>query len=84
VLEKAVADLRQYYFNQDVAQKTVNALLAHEQAGDYNAITNDQAFAKLLARHLIDAAGRDEAAGCAVMLKVNMSRTKAVQRLRTT
>lgn len=55
VLERAIADLKQYYFDQDVAQKTVDALLAHEQAGDYNAVTDGQAFADLLARHLIDA-----------------------------
>jgi hypothetical protein len=55
VLEKAIADLRQYYFDQEVAQKTADALLAHEQAGDYNAVSDGQAFADLLARHLIDA-----------------------------
>ena len=65
MLEKAIVALRRYYFYQDVAQQTVDALLVHEQAGDYDAITDDQAFAKLPACHLIDAAGRDETAGCA-------------------
>jgi hypothetical protein len=55
VLERAIADLRQYYFDQDIAQKTIDALLAHEQAGDYDAVTDGQAFANLVARHLIDA-----------------------------
>jgi hypothetical protein len=55
VLERAIADLKQYYFDQDIAQKTIDALLAHEQAGDYDAVTDGQAFANLVARHLIDA-----------------------------
>jgi hypothetical protein len=40
VLERAIADLKQYYFDQDIAQKTIDALLAHEQAGDYDAVTD--------------------------------------------
>lgn len=55
VLQEAIADLKLYYFDRDVAQKTVDALLAHEQSGDYNAVTDGQAFANLLARHLVDA-----------------------------
>lgn len=55
VLENAITDLRQFYFDHDIAQKTVDAILAHEQSGDYNAVTDGQQFANLLARHLIDA-----------------------------
>jgi hypothetical protein len=55
VLKKAIAGLRQFYFDREVGQKTIDALLKHEQAGDYNAVTDGQAFANLLARHLIDA-----------------------------
>jgi hypothetical protein len=55
VLEKVIADLKQFYFDHDVAQKVADALLAHEQAGDYKAVTDGQAFANVLARHLIDA-----------------------------
>jgi len=55
VLEKAIADLKQYYFDHDRAEKIADALLAHERAGDYNAVTDGQEFANLLARHLTDA-----------------------------
>jgi len=55
LIEAVAANVRQYYFDKQVAQTTVSALLAHEQAGDYNATTDGEAFANLLARHLIDA-----------------------------
>jgi peptidase S41-like protein len=55
VLEKAIADLKQYYFDHNRAEKVADALLAHERAGDYNAVTDGQAFANVLARDLIDA-----------------------------
>jgi len=55
VLEKAIADLKEYYFDRAVAQNIADALLAHERAGDYNAITDGQEFANVLARHLTDA-----------------------------
>jgi len=55
VLEKAVADLKLYYFDHDRAEKIADALLAHERAGDYNSVTDRQAFANVLVRDLIDA-----------------------------
>jgi hypothetical protein len=55
VIEAVAANVKQHYFDKQVAQTTANALLAHEQAGDYNAIADGQSFADLLARHLIDA-----------------------------
>lgn len=57
VLDAVIADVKQYYFDRTIAQKTANAILAHERAGDYNQVTDGHAFANLLARHLIDASG---------------------------
>jgi Peptidase family S41 len=48
VIDRAVANLKQYYFDHDVAQKTADALLAHEKNGDDNAATQGAAFAELL------------------------------------
>ncbi|MBZ5624324.1 MAG: hypothetical protein LAQ69_37345 [Acidobacteriia bacterium] len=47
--------MKQHYSDEQVAQTTASALLAHEQAGDYNTVTDGQAFANLLARHLTEA-----------------------------
>jgi len=55
VIEVAIANLRQYYFDRDVAQKTADALLAHEKSGDDNAVTEGAAFADLLTRQMRDA-----------------------------
>ncbi|MDR3755031.1 MAG: S41 family peptidase [Terracidiphilus sp.] len=55
VLNAVIADVKQYYFDQNIARSTADALLAHERAGDYNQVTDGQAFANLLARDLIDA-----------------------------
>src|SRR5437016_5072679 len=55
LIQAVVANVKQYYFDKQVAQTTASALLVHEQAGDYNAVTDGQVFASLLARHLIDA-----------------------------
>jgi|HubBroStandDraft_5_1064220.scaffolds.fasta_scaffold07727_5 hypothetical protein len=57
VLDRAIADLRQYYFDHGIAQKTADALLAHEKAGDYDAVTDDAVFADLLTRQIRDASG---------------------------
>jgi hypothetical protein len=55
VIQAAAANVKQHYFDKQVAETTASALLAHEQAGDYNAVTEGQAFAILLAGHLIEA-----------------------------
>ena len=54
VIEAVAANVRQHYFDTQVAETTASALLAHERAGDYNAVNDGQAFATLLARHLIE------------------------------
>jgi Peptidase family S41 len=55
VLDLVIANIRQYYFDRDVAQKTADALLAHERRGDDKAVTDGSAFADLLTRQMRDA-----------------------------
>jgi Peptidase family S41/N-terminal domain of Peptidase_S41 in eukaryotic IRBP len=55
VLDRTIANLRQYYFDRNVAQKLSDALLAHEKSGDDNAVTEGGAFADLLTRQMRDA-----------------------------
>lgn len=57
LIEAVRANVKQHYFDQQVGQTIARALLAHEQAGDYDAVTGGQAFANLLARRLIEASG---------------------------
>lgn len=54
VVNAAVADLRQYYFDRSVAEKTAEALLTHEKNGDDNAATQGAAFAALLTAQMRD------------------------------
>jgi len=55
VIDAAVANLKNHFFDPDGAGKIANALLAHEKDGDYDAITDGQVFAKLLTRQMRDA-----------------------------
>jgi hypothetical protein len=48
VIDRAAANLKQYYFDHEVAQKTADALLAHESNGDDQAATQGAVFAALL------------------------------------
>ena len=57
VIDRAAANLKLYYFDHDVAQKTAEALLAHEKNGDDNAATQGAAFAALLTAQMRDASG---------------------------
>jgi hypothetical protein len=57
VIQAVAADVRQHYFDRQVGETTASALLAHERAGDYEALNDGQTFATLLARHLIEASG---------------------------
>jgi hypothetical protein len=52
VLDQAIVNLRQYYFDREVARKTGHALLAHEKSGDDNAVTEGGAFADLLTKQM--------------------------------
>ena len=55
VIDRTIANLRQYYFDRDVAQKMSDALLAHQKSGDDNAVTEGGAFADLLTKQMRDA-----------------------------
>ena len=48
VIETAVADLKRYYIDSEIAQKVSDSLLAHEKRGDYDSITDGEVFADLL------------------------------------
>jgi C-terminal processing protease CtpA/Prc len=54
VLHAVVANLKQYYIDRDVAQTMADALLAHEENGDYDPVTDGAAFADLLTRQIRD------------------------------
>lgn len=53
VIDGTIANLKAYYVDPDVAQKTSDALLAHERKGDDNAATDGAAFADLLTRQMM-------------------------------
>jgi hypothetical protein len=52
VIEGAIANLNKYYVDPDVAQKTVDALLAHKKSGDDDGEMDGAAFAELLTRQM--------------------------------
>ena len=54
VIDGAIAKLKEYYIFPEQAKKMADALLAHEQTGDYDALKNGHAFAELLTRHMRD------------------------------
>ncbi|HEY6307619.1 MAG TPA: S41 family peptidase [Candidatus Angelobacter sp.] len=55
VIAGAIAILKEDYIDPAVAQKTADALLAHEKSGDDDAATDGAAFADLLTRQMADA-----------------------------
>jgi hypothetical protein len=55
LIDAVIADLEAHCFDKDVAQKAVEALVAHEKSGDDNTATDGEAFADLLTRQLRDA-----------------------------
>lgn len=54
VIEEIVANLNAYYVYPLMADKMAANLRAHESKGDYDAITDGDEFASLLAKHLLD------------------------------
>jgi hypothetical protein len=54
VIDAVDAKLTESYVYPEVAQKMVDALEAHEKHGDYDAVTDGDAFASLLTDHLRD------------------------------
>lgn len=55
VVHGAVTNLKQYYAYPEIAQKTSDALLAHEKNGDYDTVQECSAFAVLLTKQMRDA-----------------------------
>ena len=55
VIDRAVANLKRFYFDRSIAQKTADALLAHKNNGDDKAATDGAAFAALLTTQMRDA-----------------------------
>jgi retinol-binding protein 3 len=54
VIEDVIGDLDRFYVYPEMAQKMAASLHAHEESGDYTKITNGDAFASLLTKHLLD------------------------------
>ncbi len=59
LIQAVAASVKEHYFDKQVAETAASALVAHEKAGDYDAVADGRAFANLLARHLIEASGDD-------------------------
>jgi hypothetical protein len=55
VIDGAIANLKRFYFDKDVALKTADALLVHEKHGDDNAATQGEVFAGVVTRQMRDA-----------------------------
>ena len=55
VINAAAMNLKEHYFDHAIAQKTADALLAHESNGDDNAATSGEALADLLTKQMHDA-----------------------------
>jgi hypothetical protein len=57
VLDRVIANVKQHYFDRDIAGKTADALQAYRKSGDYDLVTDGAAFADLLTRQMRDASG---------------------------
>jgi hypothetical protein len=54
VVEGVIRDVREHYFDKDVAERVVDALAAHERSGEYHALGEAEAFAALLTKQMRD------------------------------
>lgn len=54
VIGAVIANLKEHYVDQDVAQKMADALFAHEKRSDDDAVTDGGAFADLLTKQMRD------------------------------
>lgn len=52
VIDAAIANLRDRYFDRDVGQKMADALAAHAKNGEYDAITDSRTFTDLLTHQM--------------------------------
>lgn len=55
VIDAVIANMKEHYFDRNLAQKTADALQAHQSNGDDAAATDGAALAALLTRQLRDA-----------------------------
>jgi hypothetical protein len=53
VFDAVIENLKDHYYDHNIAQKMADALLAHEQAGD-DALSSGDAYARLLTRQMRD------------------------------
>jgi hypothetical protein len=54
LIDRVAANLTQYYFDRDVATRMADALKAHEKAGEYDGVADDEEIADLLTRQIRD------------------------------
>jgi hypothetical protein len=54
VVDAAIANIKQHYFDSHVAQETADALLEHEKAGEYDAAADGESLAALLTQQMRD------------------------------
>jgi hypothetical protein len=52
VIDGVVSNLKEFYVYPDIAQKMEDALRAHQNRGEYDAVTDGDAFATLLTNQL--------------------------------
>jgi hypothetical protein len=52
IVDSAIANLKEHYFDRNAAQKMADALAMHEKRGDYDAVPDPAAFAALMTQHM--------------------------------
>src|SRR5258706_3751464 len=52
IVDNAITNLKEHYFDRDAAQKMADALAAHEKRGDYDAVADPAAFAALMTQQM--------------------------------
>jgi len=52
IVDSAIANLKEHYFDRAAAQKMADALAIHEKRGDYDAVPDPAAFAALVTQHM--------------------------------
>ena len=52
IVDNAIANLKEHYFDGDAAQKMADALATHEKRGDYDTVPDPAAFAALVTQHM--------------------------------
>ena len=52
IVDNAIANLKEHYFDRDAAQKMADALAAHEKRGHYDAVADPAAFAALVTQQM--------------------------------